>query len=100
MTDALLRDARDQAVAKCRSCKHGEYRPFQPGRINPRVAFDVEAIKCGEGIFALRGPTRWPTRKPYFYQATDTLWYWTGYLARADSRVRETILTCDFWEAR
>ena len=82
---------RDRAVAKCRSCRYGEYQPKDPGR----VAYHPARIRCSEGIFGALGPKQAAASLP-----GHTYWYSIGGLARAQSRTRGVILTCEFWEAQ
>lgn len=42
--------AGEVAAVKCIGCKHNEYIPFSPARINGRVAFQPAKIRCEEGI--------------------------------------------------
>lgn len=75
--------ARDEAVAKCKSCVHGEYHPKDKGR----VAYSVARIRCKEGIFGFRE-----------WRPLDTFYVSIGGLARQDSKVRQLILDCEYWQ--
>lgn len=51
-------------------------------------------LRCEEGVFGM------PLRSYFYDSPTRTNFYTVSGLSRADSRVREQILTCEFWQPR